>query len=144
MTTLAVDTPRIFETGHDEKLNEIPMIDNDIIYDGAAVGDNASGLARPLAAADPFLGFATENADNTGTGHAASAIKVKVKSTGVAKLAVVGATSAADVSEIVYASDDNVFTLTATGNTAIGRVLRWVTGTTCMVYFQAKFLQDQA
>lgn len=144
MATLSVDTPRVFETGHDEYLNEIPMVDNDIIYDGAAVGDNASGLARPLSGGDVFLGFCTKNADNTGTGHAASAINVKVKGRGVAKLTVTGVSSAADVSEIVYASDDATFTLTASGSSAIGRVLRWVTSTTCMVYFQAKYLQDQA
>lgn len=144
MATLAADSPRIFETGHDEILNEVPMIDNDIIYDGAAVGDNGSGLARPLAGGDPFLGFAYENADNTGTGHAASAIKVKVKARGVAKLTVVGASSTADVSELVYAADDDTFTLTASGASAIGRVIRWVSTTTCLVYFQAAYLQDQA
>lgn len=144
MATLSVATPRVFETGHDEVLDAVPMIDNDIIYDGAAVGDNASGLARPLVAADVFQGFAYETADNTATGHAASAVNVKVKTCGVVKLAVVGVTSAADRDEIVYATDDNVFTLTSSGASAIGRVLRWVTSTTCMVYFQAKALQDQA
>jgi hypothetical protein len=144
MATLAADTPRIFETGHDEYLNEAPMIDNDIIYDGAAVGDNGSGLARPLAGGDVFIGFATEQADNTGSGHAASAINVKMKTKGVAKLTVVGVSSAADVNELVYASDDATFTLTASGASAIGRVSRWISGTTCLVAFQAKALQDWA
>lgn len=142
MATLAADSPRVFETGHDDGLNAIPMIDNDIIYDGAAVGDNGSGLARPLVAADPFLGFATANADNTGTGHAASAIKVPLKSKGVAKLVVTGVSSTADVGEKVYATDDDTFTLTASGASAIGRVLRWISSTTCLVSFQGSTAID--
>ncbi len=46
-----------------------------------------------------FIGFATEKADNTGTGHAASAIDVKLRSEGFVELLVVGATSAADEGE---------------------------------------------
>ncbi len=134
MATLSADSPRVFETGHDDGINEIPMIATDIIYDGAAVGDNASGLARPLVAADPFLGFATEKADNSA--GSASDIKVKIKSKGVAKLTVTGVSSTADVGEKVYATDDDTFTLTASGASAIGRVLRWITSTTCLVSFQ--------
>lgn len=144
MATLAVDKPRVYETGHDNVLNDVPMIDNDIIYEGAAVGDNASGLARPLVAGDVFMGFAVKNADNTGLGHAASAINVRVRESGRIQLAVTGASSAADAGEIVYAADDDTFTLTASGSSAIGRVARWVTGTTCIVQFNAKNLQDQA
>jgi len=55
MTTLAVNLPRSYEQGD---RNDLPVVAADIIYEGAAVGDNASGLARPLVAADPFLGFA--------------------------------------------------------------------------------------
>ncbi len=143
MATLAADKPRVFETGHDEMLNGIPMVDNDIIYDGAAVGDS-SGLARPLVGGDGFMGFCIEQADNTGPGHAAGAINVKVKSRGVVTLNVAGVSSADDYGAIVYATDDDTFTLTASGGSAIGRVFRWKAGTTCQVYFQATALQDQA
>lgn len=132
MTTLAADKARNFELGD---IQELPMIANDIIYEGAAVGDNGSGLARPLVAADPFLGFAERTADNSA--GAASAKNVRVRTRGQVQLAVVGASSAADVSETVYASDDDTFTLTSTSNTAIGKVSRWVTGTTCIVAFEA-------
>lgn len=144
MATLSADKPRVFESGLDGVPNDLPMIDNDIIYDGAAVGDNGSGLARPLVGGDPFMGFAVKQADNTGTGHAASAINVRVRERGRAQLTVVGTSSAADVGEIVYAADDDTFTLTASGATAIGRVARWVTSTTCIVQFNSKTLQDQA
>lgn len=135
MATLAADKPRAFECGHDDLNNEIPMVATDIVYAGAAVGDNGSGVARPLVSADPFLGFCTEKADNS-TG-AASAINCKVRSKGVVKLSVTGVSSTADVTEKVYATDDDTFTLTASGASAIGRVLRWVSGAVCLVRFQA-------
>ena len=62
MTTLAVNKPRVYELGD---INEFPVIASDIIYEGAAVGDNGSGYARPLVAGDPFRGFAERNADNS-------------------------------------------------------------------------------
>ena len=132
MTTLAADKARAFELGD---IQELPMIAADIIYEGAAVGDNASGLARPLVAADPFLGFAERTVDNSA--GAASAKNVRVRTRGQVQLSVVGASSAADVSETVYASDDDTFTLTSSGNSAIGKVARWVSGTTCIVAFEA-------
>jgi hypothetical protein len=132
MTTLATNAPRSYEIGDTQ---ELPMIGTDIIYEGAAVGDNGSGLARPLVAADPFLGFAMRKADNEF--GAASAVKVMVKVRGQIQLPVTGASSAADVSETVYAADDNTFTLTAGSNTAIGKVARWVSSTTCVVAFEA-------
>ena len=135
MTTLAVDKPRVYPVRRYEITNELPVIASDIIYEGAAVGDNASGLARPLVAADPFLGFAQRQCDNSA--GAASAKAVIVRSRGCVVLAVTGASSAADVSETVYAADDDTFTLTAGSNTAIGKVSRWISGTSCEVEFEA-------
>lgn len=132
MTTLAVNKARPFELA---EIQEVPVIASDIIYEGAAVGDNASGLARPLVAGDPFLGFAERQADNSA--GAASAINVRVRTRGFVVIPVTGASSTADVSETVYAADDDTFTLTAGSNTAIGKVARWVTSTTCVVYFEA-------
>lgn len=132
MTTLATNKPRAYELG---EFNELPMIAADIIYEGAAVGDNGSGLARPLVALDPFMGFAQRKADNSA--GAASAVKVLVRPKGLIELTVAGASSAADQGEAVYASDDDTFTLTSTNNTPIGKVHRWISGTTCVVYFEA-------
>lgn len=132
MTTLAANKSRAYEIGD---YDDLPMIAADIIYEGAAVGDNGAGLARPLVAADPFLGFADRQADNAA--GAASAVRVRVKKRGSIELTVVGAASADDVGATVYASDDDTFTLTSTSNTAIGKVARWVSSTTCVVYFEA-------
>ena len=120
MTTLAADTNRVFELGD---INELPMVASDIIYAGAAVGDNASGYARPLVAGDKFKGFADKKADNA-TG-AAGDVRVRVKAKGRIQLSISGLV-VGDLGKRVYASDDNVFTLTATGNSEVGFIYRFV------------------
>jgi hypothetical protein len=143
MATLTVDKPRIFDEGYAFLSNEHPVIASDIIYAGAAVGESGSdGTARPLAAADNFLGFATEKADNS-SGSAGDK-RVKVRMAGVARLAVTNVTSEADTGLSVYASDDDTFTTTGAGNTLIGRIIRWVSSTTCMVHFQASTMAAPA
>jgi len=139
MATLTKDKYRVLEnTGVHPSYNEHPAVADDIIYGGAAVTLNASGEARPLTVADTangFAGFCDEHCDNAG--GAAGAKRVKVKEMGRVKLAVVGASSAANVNDPVYATDDDTFTLTASGALQIGKVGRWVSGTTCMVDFEA-------
>lgn len=131
MTTLAADTPRVYELGD---LNDLPVIASDIIYEGSAVGENASGYSRPLVAGDPFQGFCIKQADNSS--GSAGDINVKVKSRGYAYLPVTGATAVtANDFPPVYASDDNTFTLTAGSNTLIGNVYRWVSSGYCIVQF---------
>lgn len=132
MATLSANKARPFELGD---IQELPVIAADVIYEGAAVGDNGSGYARPLVAADPFLGFAERPADNSA--GAAGAVNVRVRVRGQVQVPVTGAAGVGDVGETVYASDDDTFTLTAGSNTAIGKVSRWVTGTTCVVAFEA-------
>lgn len=135
MTTLAQNKVRKFENGQTEIFNDLAMIAADIIYEGAAVGDNASGYSRPLVAADPFWGFAVKKKDNSA--GAAGAEKVRVKEQGFIVLSVTGVTGVTDKDAPVYASDDDTFTLTASGSSSIGKVHRWVSGTTCVVYFQS-------
>ena len=130
MATLSTDTPRAFGLGD---INELPVIASDIIYEGSAVGDNASGYSRPLVAGDPFQGFCIKKVDNS-SGSAGDK-NVIVRRFGLVQLAVTGASSVADNGRNVYASDDAVFTLTKGTNTKIGQVARWVTGTTCVVSF---------
>ena len=132
MTTLAENFYPRYE---DDAKNDVPVIAADIIYQGAAVGDNASGFARPLVAADPFLGFADDKADNSA--GAAGDVAVRVKEEGFIIIDVVGVVDEDDKDEKVYASDDNTFTLTSTSNSLIGKVRRWISGTKCSVYFQA-------
>ena len=55
MTTLSANNPMTTVPG---SLNHLPVIASDIIYEGAAVGDNGAGYVRPLSGGDAFRGFA--------------------------------------------------------------------------------------
>lgn len=140
MTTLAANAVRRFELGD---IEEYPMIASDIIYEGAAVGENASGYSRPLAAGDPFQGFAERKAENATA--VAGAVNVRVKTRGKVVIPVTGASAVtANDRPLVYASDDDTFTLTASTNSIIGRVSRWISGTTCVVEFDAMLAAAEA
>lgn len=133
MTTLAANTQRFYQIGDNE---DYPIIADDIIYQGAAIGENASGYSRPLVAGDPFQGFCDAECDNTG--GSAGDLLVTVKTRGRVVIPVTGA-SAITVNDrpAVYASDDNTFTLTSTSNSLIGYVSRWISGTNCVVEYDA-------
>lgn len=121
MTTLAADKVRAYHHGD---IEEYPVIAADIIYEGAAVGENGSGYARPLQAGDPFLGFARVIADNSA--GSAGDIRVKVSTRGLVTLAISGLAITANDRPAVYASDDDTFTLTEGANSLVGTVSRWV------------------
>lgn len=132
MTTLAADSPRDYQLG---ELEEYPVIAADIIYEGAAVGENASGYSRPLQAGDPFQGFADRKVDNSA--GAAGAKRVVVKTRGRVKLNIASIAITANDRPAVYASDDDTFTLTAGSNSLIGYVSRWVSTGVAIVEFDA-------
>jgi len=146
MTTLASNLVRSYEVGHDQYRNSLPMVASDIIYDGAAVGElNDTGTYQPLgtgSTVDRFAGFAVAKADNSS--GAAAAVNVNVVQKGRVYLPVTGATAITDAGSVVWATDDNAFTLTyAAGAVSIGRVNRYIGtsegggSTTCLVDFEA-------
>lgn len=120
MTTLAADKLREFKLGD---LEEYPVVASDIIYEGAAVGEDDSGYAQPLVAGQRFLGFAVSKADNSS--GAAGDVNVEVKTRGVIKLPIASIAITSNDRPAVYASDDDTFTLTASTNTLIGHVRSW-------------------
>jgi hypothetical protein len=136
-TTLAANSPRAYELGN---RNEIPVIASDIIYEGAAVGVvDATGHARPLNAADRFVGFAEAKADNSaGT---AAAINVRLIASGEVQLSVTGAVIT-DVGQPVYATDDDTFVFLPTGAVFIGFVKRFVSSGVVVVGFDAANYKD--
>lgn len=136
MTTLAVDQPRDYSLGD---LDQYPAIAADIIYEGAAVGENGSGYARPLVAADPFLGFALEQCDNSA--GSAGDKTVKVRTRGCITLPISALAITANDRPAVYASDDNTFTLTPTSNSLIGYVRRWISTGYAVVEFDAALVK---
>ncbi len=137
MTTLAVDTARVYELG---AINQYPVIASDIIYEGTAVGlVAATGHSRPLTSADVFVGFAEQKTDNS-TG-AAAAKSVRVVESGKIQLAVSGAVIT-DVGQPIYATDDNTFSFNPVGGVFIGFVDRYVSAGVVVVRFDAGNLSD--
>lgn len=141
MATLSANEKRIYEFVDDPVMGDVPMIASDIIYEGAAVGESSStGNARPLQGGDNFLGFAVAKADNSS--GAIGDVTVRVRQRGVVKLDVTGVTADDDLGITVYASDDDTFTTNSSGTTAIGKLVRWISGTTCMVRFESTLLRS--
>lgn len=132
MTTLARNANRVYEN---DGLPHYPVIANDIIYEGAAAGDNGSGYVRPLVAGDPFRGFADQKADNTNGSAGDKTVRLRQK--GFIQLAISGL-AITDVGKAVYASDDDTFTLTQGSNTLIGYVTRFVSSGIGIVEYQAQ------
>jgi len=139
MTTLAANKPRDYQLGD---IEEYPVVANDIIYEGAAVGENGSGYARPLVAGDPFLGFAESKVDNTSGGAGAKTVRVRTRGRVVLPIANLAIT--ANDRPPVYAADDDTFALTDTGNSPIGYVSRWISTGLAVVEFDAALARAQA
>ncbi|GAB5390186.1 MAG: hypothetical protein Alpg2KO_31540 [Alphaproteobacteria bacterium] len=133
MATLSQNTPRTY--GSSNVIEEYPVIADDKIFEGAAVGENGSGYSRPLVAGDTFQGFAVRAADNAG--GAAGDVDVRVRTRGEVELTISAIGITANDRAPVYASDDDTFTLTSTSNTLIGFVKRWVSTGVAIVEFDA-------
>ena len=137
MATLTQRELRDYQIADNE---DYPVIAADIIYEGAAVGENASGYARPLVAGDPFLGFCIEQ-DVDNSAGIAGAENVRVLKKGNIKLEISGIGVTANDRPAVYASDDNTFTLTAASNSLIGYVSRFVSTGVAIVEFDAALVK---
>jgi len=136
MTTRASDIVRDLQLGD---IEEYPAIAADIIYQGSAVGENGSGYSRPLVAGDVFQGFALEQCDNSA--GSAGDKRVKVRSRGRIVLPIASIAITANDRPPVYASDDDTFTLTASTNSLIGYVSRWVSTGVAVVEFDAALVR---
>lgn len=127
---LSKNTQYPFEIGD---LNEHPVLANVKVYENSFVGIQASsGYARPCTAGDTGAGFAESPADNTG--GASGAIRVRVKDCGKVQLAIANL-AITDVDKPIFASDDGTFTLTATNNSFVGVVDRFVSAGVGVVAF---------
>ena len=136
MATLAADSPRQYLPGD---LSAYPVVATDVIYEGAAVGEDGSGYSRPLVAGDAFQGFAIEQADNSD--GSAGDIDVTVRTKGKIQLPIAAIGITANDRAAVYASDDDTFTLTAASNSLIGYVSRWVSTGYAIVEFDAALVK---
>lgn len=131
MSTLAADSPQVLVTGD---MNAIGIIANDIVYEGAMVGDNGSGYGRPLVAGDKFLGHNIFKVDNAVPVGVAGAKNLRLR-TGVYRLVCSLVGLITDVGQPVYASDDQVLTFDASGNSYVGRISRYESATKMEIEF---------
>ena len=125
----SADGQGIYEIG---PINTLPLEASAVIYRDAAIGDNAAGYAEALVAGDSFRGFADAKVDNSD--GAAGAKNVDVITSGWKQVTITGI-AITDVGKPVYMSDDDTFTLTATSNSLVGFVYRYVTSNTCVIEF---------
>lgn len=119
MTKLNTDIARTYEVGD---IGEYPLLGSEKIFEGSAVGIETNGYARALQAGDKFAGFADEKVDNTEGTDGEKNIRTKYRG-----IIVLPAPSGIDLTSVgadVYASDDNTFTTTPTGNSYIGKIRR--------------------
>lgn len=116
---LSANTPRNYSVKG--VLNALPVQASSTIYAGSAVTIDTGGEVGPLATGEVgFVGFATQKADNSS--GSAGDINCEVLTDGEIELTITGLDDNNDIGDEVYATDDNTFTLTASGALAIGRV----------------------
>lgn len=118
----------------------LPLPATTRIYMGAAVSINSSGYARGLNVSDSlFAGFAVETADNnrSGANNAAGDVVATLAGVGEVEIPVTGVTGIGDVGDDVYATDEDTFQLNSTSAIKIGKITRYVSGTTVRVWFEA-------
>lgn len=134
MTGLTNDANRSYELGD---INQLPIKAGSIIYEGAAVGSNSSGYAKPIANGDKFCGFADERIDNSGGSDGEKTIRIRKKGS---VLLDISSITLADINKSVYATDDNTFTLSATSAVYIGQISRVDSSDLAVVEFDAAAL----
>ena len=130
MTQLSANLARTYELGDN---TDIPVKSAEAIYEGSAVGVT-SGYARQLSAGDIFAGFAQAGVAAPST-DGGDTVRVKTKGKVVLTISSVAVT---DIGKPVYASDGATFTLTASTNSHIGRVVRVYGTDLAVVAFDAE------
>lgn len=128
MSQLTANAPEVLEFG---LTNSLPVLTNTEIFLGSAVGLSGA-FARPLNAGDIFQGFAEQHINNNP--GASGALNVPLMREGRVVLAIAAAANT-DIGKSVYASDGATFTYTATGNTRVGTVVRWISTGVVLVEF---------
>jgi len=137
---MALTANRTLKWGVCDNQEAYNVLTNVHIYKNAFVGWSGAA-ARPLVAGDIFLGLADTEENNTvnalGTGVGATGDRiVRVNREGVIySAAVTGAAAATDLGKAVYASDDGTLTLTATSNSRVGKITKYISTGVADVYF---------
>jgi hypothetical protein len=125
------------------KWNDLPVAASQTIYAGAALSVNDTGDLANLAAAHTSNGFGGFAESGIVSSSTAGASTLRVIQEGIVQLAVSGASARANITDTVFAADNNTFSLTSTTTSmSIGRVVRWISSGVAEVYIQAASLRS--
>lgn len=140
---LSADTDRKYEAGVEPVFGDLPVAASTTVYAGSCCTYKTDGYVRPFegTGSDTFAGFADAKIDNSSGSDGDEDVHLRQK--GIVILDVTGVTGVGNVGDAVYASDDDTFTTTSSSaHEQIGKIVRWITGTTCAVYFEAAQLRS--
>jgi hypothetical protein len=112
---------------------DLPLYQAIKAYEGALLFLRADGYVTNVAGGLPFLGHADALADNTN--GASGALNVRIRRGTYRAQITLTDVALANVGDPLYASDDGTLTLTATSNSLVGRVVRYVAANTCIAEF---------
>lgn len=114
---------------------DLPLYQAIHAYEGSMIFSRVDGYATIAAGGLLFRGHADAEADNSAGLDGAKTVRVR-RGNYRAQVAL-ASVAITDQGKDVYASDDGTLTLTATSNSRVGKVVRYVTTNTCIVEFQA-------
>lgn len=136
MATLTADKARSFTPGGEGAYNTLTVAASQKLYQGEAVSPDAGGDIQTLNAGDSFEGFVDGQVDNTTGGDGDKSVLLLQKGI-LHNTPVTGVTGVGDVGSTVYMSDGGTFTLTEGSNSDIGKVIRYLSGTSVDIEFCA-------
>jgi len=131
MTALAADRlvpPRLAFDAAGGVTITCDVVASDIIYKGAFVTEGTAGVKPAAQGNVPVLGIALEQVDNS-SGSAGDKT-VTIWMGGVIEHAVTGLSSIVQIGDPVFATDDQVLTMTAGTASYFGHVVGYKSGTT--------------
>lgn len=137
---LKIESPRSF---HEPILGSTkqPMADDTILYEGASLGISTGGYVSDYDASTypVWIGFARETVDNRdsaarGGTSVDGGKSIQTINEGTVEVDVVDS-SIATISDAVYAVNDGVTFTTASGTDQVGHIVKWISGTKCLVRF---------
>jgi hypothetical protein len=106
------------------KLQAYPLYQAIHAYEGSLIFKRSDGYVTNVAGGNVFLGHAYAEANNANGGD--GALEVFVRTGNYFAKAAVASLAITDLGSPVYASDDGTLVLTASGNSRVGRVAKFI------------------
>jgi hypothetical protein len=134
MTALTIEANRSATGGI---VRRVPLAASANPFVGSFLSINSAGYANELVAGEPFLGICEKTIPTAQVGASAGDVRVECRSGTFVGIVTITGVAQDDVAHkrAVYASDDNAFTFTASGNTKVGVVIGVEATNTAIVLF---------